>query len=166
MTPTLIVGFRKATAKNTFQSKMMSYGLGYDIVHCELIFPTLPKVRLVADIKYKGVTMLPLMDEMGDLNEWIFYNLGFDNYQKAMDIAQKLIGKPYDLRSVISSMFGLKRDNKDAWYCSELCYHVLFQAGLPLPVFNPEFVLPHELELMLRDTFPVINFATLVDLLT
>ena len=52
MTPTLIVGFKKATAMNTFQSKVMSYGLGHDIVHCELIFSTLPKVRLVAEILY------------------------------------------------------------------------------------------------------------------
>lgn len=144
----------------------MSYGLGHDIVHCELIFPTLPKVRLVADIQYKGVTMLPLMDEMGDLNEWLFYDLGSEYYERALAIANKLVGKPYDLRSVIASMFGLQKNNQEAWYCSELCYYVLFQAGVPLPVFNPEFVLPHELELMLRDTYPIINFVTLVDLLT
>jgi hypothetical protein len=162
MTPTLIVGFRKAAAKNTFQSKVMSYGLGHDIVHCELIFPNQPKIRLVADIKYKGVTMLPLMEEMGDLTEWIFYDLGVENYEKALELAKKLVGKPYDLRSVIASLFGLQKNNQEAWYCSELCYYILLNTGFPLPVFPPDTVLPHELELMLRDSYPTINLVDVI----
>ncbi len=154
----LLIGFRSYKAKKNIETTLMSWGLNHDTIHCELFFTDYLPTQRFSSWNGTGVGFRSVSKEnMGKLSEWTFYDLGQDRYYQALYIAQNLQGKGYDLKTAIMSSMGLITNNEDAYFCSEICFNVLFESGLTLLPVKASIVLPHELEIMLQPQFPQVQ---------
>jgi hypothetical protein len=156
----LLIGFRTFKAKKSIESKIMLWGLNHDTIHCELFFCDYEPTPRFSSWNGSGVGFRPISEQqMGDISEWTFYDLGSERYYHALYIAQNLQGRGYDLKTAIMSSMGLISNNEEAYFCSEICFSVLYDSGVPLLPVKASIVLPHELEIMLQSQFPKVELT-------
>lgn len=153
----LLIGFLNVKDAPSISHRLMSWGLNHDIIHCELFFDEyLPNQRF-ASWNGSGVGFRSVGDLNSDFSKWIFYDLGSQHYNEALFVAQQLTGKGYDLKTAMLASAGVRNEDDENFYCSEICYHVMKKAGYQLPQMSEYLVLPHEMEEMVNH-YPRVYF--------
>ncbi len=157
----LLIGFQSVKSKPSLKRSFMGKILGSEFYHCELIFQGNIPERFSAWSDF-GTGFRSLTPEsVGNLDKWIFFDLGTPYYEVALQFANSQDGKDYDLKSAVNqSLSRPVADQYNAWYCSEVVYAALRFAGMPLLETSPSSVLPP----MLYQLIESFNYPTIAQI--
>ena len=155
----LIVGFQTVKSKPTFTNMLMGKKMRSNVYHSELIFEGHEPPRFSAWSDFGTGFRDATKANVGNVDEWIFYDLGTAYYQSAFRFAESQAGKGYDLKTAVYEAFNreVKGLNPDTWYCSEVTYAALKFAGVPLLQYDPSAVLPPLLFDLISSLYPETN---------
>lgn len=157
----LLIGFQSVKSKPSLKRSIMGKVLGSEFFHCEMIFQGNIPERFSAWSDFGTGFRSLTAESVGDLNKWIFFDLGTPYYQAALQFANSQDGKGYDLKSAVNQ--SLKRtvaDQYNSWYCSEVVYAALRFAGMPLLEMPASSVLPPTLYQLIES----FNYSTIAQI--
>lgn len=92
--------------------------------HCELIFSD--NIFFSSSYRDGGVRF----KQISNLKNWNILNIEIKNEEKVREWCEKQVGKKYDLLGVFMQIPNLSYiEDRNKWYCSEICSHVLKKFG-------------------------------------
>lgn len=134
----MLIAFEKSThEKDLLRRKIMEYGSGGKIIHCQFICNEegYNNACLAAWEGY-GVAVRPLESTIRYYDEYEFYDLGTAHTEETYQFFRDNLGTEYSLLEIfIGMVLSLGKDNPRYKFCSEMCAIALTKIyQLPLNV--------------------------------
>ena len=123
----MIIMFQKQDP--SFYAKLIRFWTRSKYAHCEVVFSDGTGYSAQAG---KGVIRFQAHPAMYPTSGWdaVLIETALPLEQNAESFCSEEVGCSYDwLGVILTQVFGLRRESKDKWFCSELCLAALHKMG-------------------------------------
>jgi hypothetical protein len=141
----MLLGFQMAQIN--FKDRLMQFGSGGKIIHCQFVFEQYGKVCASAWDLY-GIGFRPYEDTVkAPETLWEWLDFGPEKDQELYDWFRHRLGIQYDLTGLLTSFIVPRQKlQTPKTFCSEVCYGACQEVlGLNLPAVNPNYLSPQGL---------------------
>ena len=141
----MLIGFEKAD--NNFKGRVMKFGSGGEIIHCQFIFTQYDNISASAWDLY-GIGFRSYSDTVRhEAALWEFIDFGNEKDAQLYEWFRRQLGTQYDYTGLITSFIVPTRKTQNPkTFCSEVCYRACRQVlNLKLPMVNANYLSPQGL---------------------
>lgn len=120
----MLIAFEKSShQKDLLRRKLMEYGSGGKIIHCQFICnETGYNNACLAAWEGYGVAIRTLDDTIEYFDEYEFYDLGTEHTEETYQFFRDNLGTEYSIMEIIIGMvLSIGKDNPRYKFCSEIC---------------------------------------------
>ena len=125
------LAFYKAKYGNWWD-KIISWWTWGPYSHCELVFSdgeAFSASPRDGGTRFKAIEFVP--------ERWDFIEVEVRDENELREWCKTQDGRKYDWLGILGFIFSIRRlDDKDKWYCSEICFHALSKFNSSLPRIN------------------------------